>query len=184
MGIFAAIQPDKIPDLRPPKPAVPLEPAASTWLMAAVFVLILALALGGLVLWKKQRRAPASLSSPETTALEALENLAHHNAPSRGLAIARILRVFLQSILALQPRERTTPELLNAVRSQSQLDAEPLALLENLLRDCDRMEYSPRGAGRSSGDLAERAIDLVKQIAARCKTVSSPKNSGAEDSAS
>jgi hypothetical protein len=180
MWILAASGLEKIPDLRPPKSAVPVEHGIGPWLLIAGCLLVLAFVLVGIRLWRRRRLASEPEPLPETIALGLLGNLIGRESPSAGLAVARILRLFLQSILALEPRERTAPELLQAVRSQSRLDPESLALLSDLLRDCDWTEYSKTSVANSAPGLVDRAIALVGQIADQYRPPTAPKNAGAE----
>ena len=191
----------KLADVRPPVPISPLPPAEvlaaagrSIVVLGAGAALLVAIALGGLWLWRKRRRAvPATAppaAAPDVEALAALDELAASQLIERGdyrafyITLVVVLKLYLERRLGAPVVEMTTAEMIAFLRDAPHHD-ELVPTMRDLAGAADQIKFA-RGEGLAQE--AERhlaaARALVRSLEARFQAAEAEARAEAERAAS
>jgi hypothetical protein len=166
-------------DIKPPwsMPTRPIWP----WVLAgALLLLVLAWLLWR---WRRRRRAePEAAPAPvvpkrpaHEIAYEELERLLASDRLARGaikefyIELAEIMRRYLEACYGIDTFERTTGEIVDALRA-ARVAAKPIAMTSDLLQSCDLVKfakYRPESEEtRRAVEAAYRLVDETRQAAA------------------
>jgi len=155
-------------DLKP-QASLP-RPPVWPWVLAGLLgAVLLFLAARWLLRRLRRRKAvgPESLEAvdtrpPEVVAYEELDRIAALDLPAQGkfkhhyTLVTDCVRVYLEGICRVPAMDRTTGELLTALR-HARVNGEPVALLRTLLEEADLVKFA------KSRPTIERARDAVGQ---------------------
>jgi len=164
-------------DLKPQAslPRPPIWP----WLLATVLAaMLLFLAIQRLLPWLRQRRTagledvePVDDRFPEEIAYEELERVAALDLPAQGefkrhyTLVTDCLRTYLEGIYLIPAMDRTTGELILALR-QARLGVEMLPSLRALLEEADLVKFAKLAPSveraRDAVIQARRLVDVTK----------------------
>jgi hypothetical protein len=150
-GPVLADSAEDIRDIRGPK-AVP-----GSWLVPAVLVIALVVALCAYAVWRRRRR-PASrriltLSEQTLERLESTRPLMHPaTAREFGIAASEAIREYVEKRFGVVATQRTTEEFLQALlQSSNQALARHRSLLAEFLQQCDFVKFA--GASLAVADM-------------------------------
>ncbi len=141
---------EDIHEIRGPKFVAP------SWSLPALLAGVAALALCGYAVWRWRHRARRSpVLSPHEAALARLEEITLLMQPSTarefGIAVADVVRRYIEQRFDLTATQRTTPEFLSALAASSNPTlALHRNLLEEFLEHCDVVKFANLAATHES----------------------------------
>lgn len=123
----------------------------------------------GLLLWWRWRRGlrhEAVAVSPEQEAMAGLNRLQESKEDSQiRTAMVQILKRFFARKAQLNQAERTSQELIEALRATLVFNPEQLEAARRLLLECDRQNFSQTDGSDGPSVLVSEAIALVSTVA-------------------
>jgi hypothetical protein len=134
---------DALLKLRPPRGEIPptFWERDGVWIIAAVVVLLVVIALG---VWWLTRPKPTVPVPPDVQARKALEPLRQKAEDGAVLSqVSQILRHYVSAAFALPPGEMTTADFCRAIADQGRLGDDLSASLSDFLRKCDERKFAP-----------------------------------------
>jgi hypothetical protein len=168
-------------DKRDLKPQAELaRPPIWPWLLGGVLAaaLLAYLAWRGWRWWQRKRRAGAGQESqavdsrpPEEIAYETLDRIAALDLPAQAefkqhyTLVSDCLRLYLEGIYPISALDRTTTELVTALR-QTRIDSQAITALRQLLDEADLVKFAklcpPLPQARAAVDHARTIVDVTR----------------------
>jgi Domain of unknown function (DUF4381) len=163
----AAAPSEDIRDIRGPKFVM------SAWLIPAIVLGVVLLALGGYLLWRwRRRRRRPRILLPFEVALQKLEQLRPLMQPAHArefsIAASDIVRGYIEERFDVTATHRTTEEFLHDLLGSSNASlARHRGLLEAFLNQCDLVKFAGISLSIENMEaLHQSACDFVRETAA------------------